>query len=209
MQRLGLQYSGGRTPAARQRARSSSTTAASRSSGPATRPTRRPRSRRRRSSAATRSSRAAPTTCCTPSSSSRRTGRPIRSSSRRRRTSCSEQGSRLQQQGRQVSAERLFASAPRSSSPANVEALVAKAVGLFDEDNLTPAFSHLGPLSARFPKSQIVHYYLGYLLAWTAQGQAGDRPVREDASSSGPTTEIGKAATKFLAGIAALAGSGS
>jgi hypothetical protein len=36
-----------------------------------------------------------------------------------------EQGSRLQQQGRQVSAERLFARAARQQ-PGNVEALVAK-----------------------------------------------------------------------------------
>ncbi len=118
-----------------------------------------------------------------------------------------EQGSRLQQQGRQVSAERLFARAARQQ-PGNVDALVAKSVGLFDEDNLTPAFSNLGPLSARFPKSQIVHYYLGYLLAWTAQGQQAISQF-EKTVKLGPKTEIGKAATKFLAGIAASQGSGS
>ncbi len=118
-----------------------------------------------------------------------------------------ERGSRLQQQGRQVSAERVFAKAAKRQ-PGNVEALVAKAVGLFDEDNLNPSFSNLGPLSARFPKSQLVHYYLGYLLAWTAQGQQAIDQF-EKTVKLGPKTEIGKAATKFLAGIASSQGSAS
>ena len=118
-----------------------------------------------------------------------------------------EQGSRLQQQGHQISAERLFARAA-TEQPGDVEAQVAKAVALFDEDNLTPAFSNLGPLTAKFPKSQIVHYYLGYLLAWTAQGQLAISQF-EKTVKLGPKTEIGKAATKFLAGIAASNASGA
>jgi len=110
------------------------------------------------------------------------------------------QGSALQQQGRQASAERVFARAARQQ-PENVEAQVAKAVALFDEDNLTPAFSNLGPLTARFPKSQIVHYYLGYLLAWTAQGQQAVSQF-EKTVELGPNTEVGQAAKKFLEGIA-------
>jgi tetratricopeptide (TPR) repeat protein len=110
-----------------------------------------------------------------------------------------ERGSRLQQQGRQASAERVFAKAAKQQ-PDNVEAL--------DEDNLTPSFSNLGPLSARFPKSQVVHYYLGYLLAWTAQGQQAIDQF-ETTVKLGPKTEIGKAATKFLAGIASSQDSGS
>ena len=109
-------------------------------------------------------------------------------------------GSVLQQQGRQVSAERVFAKAAKEQ-PGNVEAQVAKAVGLFDEDNLTPAFSNLGPLTARFPKSQIVHYYLGYLLAWTAQGQQAVSQF-EKTVELGPGTKVGKAAKQFLEGIA-------
>jgi tetratricopeptide (TPR) repeat protein len=111
------------------------------------------------------------------------------------------QGSALQQQGKQVSAERVFAKAARRQ-PGNVEAQVAKAVGLFDEDNLTPAFSNLGPLTAKYPKSQIVHYYLGYLLAWTAQGQQAVTQF-EKTVELGPNTEVGKAAKQFLEGIAA------
>jgi tetratricopeptide (TPR) repeat protein len=112
-----------------------------------------------------------------------------------------QRGSQLQAQGRQITAERLYARAAKQQ-PANVEALVAQAVGLFDEDNLTPAFSHLGPLSARFPKSQVVHYYLGYLLAWTAQGQQAIDQF-EKTVELGPGTKLGKAAKQFLAGIAA------
>jgi len=117
-----------------------------------------------------------------------------------------EQGSRLQQQGRQVSAERVYTRAVKSQS-GNVEALVAQAVGLFDEDNLTPAFSHLGPLSARFPKSQIVHLYLGYLLVWTAQGRQAIDQFQKTVAL-GPGTAMGKQAKKILDAIAAN-GSGS
>jgi predicted Zn-dependent protease len=113
-------------------------------------------------------------------------------------------GSRLQQQGRQVSAERLYARAARQQ-PRNVEAQVARAVGLFDEDNLNPAFSRLGPLSGQYPRSQVVHYYLGYLLAWTAQGQQAISQF-EKAVALGPKTTIGQAAKKFLEGIAASRG---
>ena len=116
-------------------------------------------------------------------------------------------GSLLQQQGRQVSAERVFAKAAKEQ-PGNVEAQVAKAVALFDEDNLTPAFSNLGPLTAKFPKSQIVHYYLGYLLAWTAQGQQAVSQF-EKTVELGPTTKVGKAAKQFLEGIASSGTNGS
>jgi tetratricopeptide (TPR) repeat protein len=108
-------------------------------------------------------------------------------------------GSELQAEGHQESAEALYARAARLA-PNDDEAQVAKAVGLFDEDNLTPAFSHLGPLVARFPKSQSVHYYLGLLLAWTSQGSLAITQF-EDTVKLGPTTQIGKAATRFLDGI--------
>jgi tetratricopeptide (TPR) repeat protein len=112
-----------------------------------------------------------------------------------------ERGSSLQQQGRQVSAERVYTRAVKEQ-PGNVEALVAQAVGLFDEDNLTPAFSHLGPLTARFPKSQIVHLYLGYLLVWTAQGRQAIDQFQKTVAL-GPGTAMGKQAKKILDAIAA------
>jgi tetratricopeptide (TPR) repeat protein len=108
-------------------------------------------------------------------------------------------GSRLQAQGHQVSAERLFQRAARLS-PNDDEAQVAAAVGMFDEDNLTPSFSHLGPLTKRFPTSQTVRYYLGLLLAWTNQGTEAINQF-EQTVKLGPNTALGKAAKRFLAGI--------
>ena len=58
------------------------------------------------------------------------------------------EGSRLQSQGHQISAEKLYARAAREQ-PNNVEALVAQAVGLFNDDNPALAFGKLGPLTAR------------------------------------------------------------
>jgi hypothetical protein len=63
-----------------------------------------------------------------------------------------------------------------------------------------PSFSHLGPLTQRFPKSQLVHYYLGLLLAWTAQGQEAVKQFKQT-QSLGPNTTLGKQAAQFLAGI--------
>lgn len=103
----------------------------------------------------------------------------------------------LQREGKQHSAERLFARAARLH-PASDEAQVAAAVGRFDEDNLVASFSRLGPLVKRFPRSQTVRYHLGLLLAWTGQR---DQAVTEFrlARSLGPSTPLGKEADAFLA----------
>jgi tetratricopeptide (TPR) repeat protein len=118
-----------------------------------------------------------------------------------------EQGSRLQTEGHQVSAEKLYSQAVRKD-PNNVEALVAQAVALFDEDNLTPAFSRLGPLTQRFPKSQIPHYYFGLLLAWTANPQGAVSQFKK-AYQLDPTSQFGKAAKRFLDGIESAQASAS
>jgi hypothetical protein len=110
------------------------------------------------------------------------------------------QGSQLQQEGHQVSAERLYRRAAKAA-PDDDEAQVAAAVGLFEEDNIVPAFSQLGPLVARFPKSQSVRYYLGLLLAWTNQGSKAISQF-EQAVTLGPDTELGKKAKQFLEGVA-------
>jgi tetratricopeptide (TPR) repeat protein len=80
-------------------------------------------------------------------------------------------GASLQAQGHQHSAERIYQRAARLA-PGDDEAQVAAAVGLFDKDNITASFSHLGPLTQRFPRSQSVRFYLGLLLAWTGQRNA-------------------------------------
>jgi hypothetical protein len=106
------------------------------------------------------------------------------------------QGSALQAAGRQHSAERLYLLAARLQ-PGSDQAQVAAAVGRFDKANLVPAFSHLGPLTRRFPHSQAVRYYLGLLLAWTAQGKPAVIQFRQ-AAALGPHTVLGRNAAEFL-----------
>jgi tetratricopeptide (TPR) repeat protein len=105
-------------------------------------------------------------------------------------------GSQLQQQGHQHSALRLFERAARRS-PESDEAQVAAAVARFDKDDVTPAFSHLGPLTRRFPKSQSVRYYLGLLLAWTGQRDEACAQFTKTVSL-GAKTELGTGAGAFL-----------
>jgi tetratricopeptide (TPR) repeat protein len=110
-----------------------------------------------------------------------------------------EQGSRLQQQGRQHSAERVYLRAARAR-PDDAEAQVAAAVGRFDKDNLSASFSRLGPLTRRFPRSQEVRFYLGLLLAWTGQGDSALVQFRR-ARALDPDSELGKQAQQFLASM--------
>ena len=103
----------------------------------------------------------------------------------------------LQREGHQHSAEKLYAEAARAH-PDDDQAQVAAAVGRFDESNLVPAFSHLGPLVKRFPHSQSVRFHLGLLLAWTGQRTQAVREFRL-ARSLGPATTLGRQANAFLA----------
>lgn len=105
----------------------------------------------------------------------------------------------LQRQGHQHSAERVYARAARLH-PNDDEAQVAAAVGLFDEDNLSAAFSHLGPLVKRFPHSQSVRFHLGLLLAWTGQRTQATKEFRL-ARALGPGTRLGREANLFLRGL--------
>ncbi len=107
------------------------------------------------------------------------------------------QGQILQRQGHQHSAEKLYAKAAKLH-PDDDQAQVAAAVGRFDESNLVPAFSHLGPLVKRFPKSQTVRFHLGLLLAWTGQRRLAVKEFRL-ALALGPKTTLGKQAKAFLA----------
>ncbi len=108
-----------------------------------------------------------------------------------------KRGSILQAQGRQHSAERAYLRAARAQ-PNDAEAQVAAAVGRFDKDNLVPAFSHLGPLTRRFPRSQPVRYYLGLLLAWTGQRNAAVVQFRM-AAALDRRSALGRSASDFLA----------
>lgn len=109
-------------------------------------------------------------------------------------------GAILQRQGHQHSAERLYAKAARLH-PDEVEAQVAAAVGRFDEDNPSAAFSRLGPLSKRFPQSQVVRYYLGLLLVWIGERDQAVAEFRKTVQL-GPATPIGRQVQALLRQIA-------
>jgi tetratricopeptide (TPR) repeat protein len=108
-------------------------------------------------------------------------------------------GALLQRQGHQHSAERLYLKAARQQ-PNNVEAQVAASVGRFDMDNPAAAFSHLGPLAKRYPRSQVVRYYLGLLLVWIGQR---DQALAEfqRAVALGPDTPLGRQVAVLLGRI--------
>ena len=106
-------------------------------------------------------------------------------------------GSALQRLGRPVSAEREFAAAARLA-PNDAEAQVAAAVGLFSKSKPALAFSRLGPLAPRFPRSQSVRFHLGELLLWIGQLKKANQELTL-AYSEGKDTLLGKTARQFLA----------
>jgi tetratricopeptide (TPR) repeat protein len=110
-----------------------------------------------------------------------------------------ERGSKLQAEGHQHSAERVYQRAVRAD-PSDDQAQVAAAVARFDKDDLSASFSRLGPLTRRFPRSQPVRYYLGLLLAWTGQGDEAIAQFRKTVAL-GRTTPLGKSASTFLASL--------
>lgn len=109
------------------------------------------------------------------------------------------QGVVLQRRGKQHSAEKLYAQAARLQ-PENDEAQVAAAVGRFNEDDLSAAFSRLGPLVKRFPRSQSVRYHLGLLLAWTGQRDQAIKEFRLAQALNSRST-LGKQSSAFLHGL--------
>jgi tetratricopeptide (TPR) repeat protein len=105
-------------------------------------------------------------------------------------------GVALQRAGRPVSAERAYASAARLA-PRDVEAQVAAAVGRFRKDRPARAFSRLGPLARRYPRSPTVRFHLGLLLIWLGELEDGRRQLAL-ARDAGPRSPLGKEANRFL-----------
>jgi predicted Zn-dependent protease len=107
-----------------------------------------------------------------------------------------ERGARLQAQGHQHSAERVFARAARLR-PGDDEAQVAAAVARFDMDNLSASFSRLGPLTRRFPHAPTVRFHLGLLLLWI--GDLKDARVQlRRAVAEGPSSPLAREAKRLL-----------
>jgi tetratricopeptide (TPR) repeat protein len=69
---------------------------------------------------------------------------------------------------RPLSAERAFRAAA-ALAPNDPMALTVAAVGTFSKANPVLAFSHLGPLTGRFPRSGVVRFHLGVLLLWSSE----------------------------------------
>ena len=86
-------------------------------------------------------------------------------------------GAYLQQVERPVSARAAFDRAV-ALAPHDLAALTAAAVGRFDKDNLSLAFSRLGPLARDHPSSQVVRYHLGLMLLWIRQLDEARRQLR-------------------------------
>jgi tetratricopeptide (TPR) repeat protein len=105
-------------------------------------------------------------------------------------------GVALQRLGRPRSAERQFADAARRA-PKDAEAQTAAAVGLFDKDNPSRAFSRLGPLVRVFPHAQTVRFHLGLMLLWMAQ-VAKAREELERARAEAPNSALGREAGAYL-----------
>ena len=109
-------------------------------------------------------------------------------------------GIALQGAGRPVSARAVYAAAA-NAFPNEPEALVADAVGRYTKERPEEAFSRLGPLSQRFPKSASVRFHLGLLLLW--QGDVG--PARRQlglARQAEPGSYVARRAALYLEGLA-------
>jgi len=102
----------------------------------------------------------------------------------------------LQRVGRPVSAAQAFQRAARGA-PANADAQVAAAVGLFDKDAPERAFGRLGPLARRFPHEPTVRFHLGVLLLWTGRVDAASRQFRL-ATRTQPGSPLAREAARYL-----------
>ena len=113
------------------------------------------------------------------------------------------QGALLQAQGKRHSAAAIWSKAA-AAEPTNPDAQVAAAIGLWDKDNITPAFSHLGPLTKKFPQSQVVRFYIGLLLVWTGQRDPAIAQFKK-AVALGPKTDLGTQSQAFVTKLSAPA----
>lgn len=111
-------------------------------------------------------------------------------------------GVALQRVERPVSAKRQFAAAA-ALAPENPEAQVAAAVGRFDKDNPSAAFSRLGPLTKRFPRAPTVRFHLGLLLLWLNDLPDARKQLRL-ARAEAPGTPLAKEANRFLVRLSSI-----
>jgi tetratricopeptide (TPR) repeat protein len=111
-------------------------------------------------------------------------------------------GVALQRLGRQVSALHEYEAAA-ALAPALVEPKVAVAVARFDKTDPSLAFSRLGPLVRRYPKSQSVRFHLGLCLLWLGSVNEAKRQLRL-VRAAGPRTTLGVESSRFLERLAGI-----
>jgi len=99
-----------------------------------------------------------------------------------------------------VSAERDLAAAAKLA-PHDPLVRAAAAVALFSKANPTPAFAHLGPLTAVFPHSAAVQFHLGAMLVYIGEYGKAAKHLRA-AIAYGPRSPYVKDARTLLASLA-------
>lgn len=115
-------------------------------------------------------------------------------------------GAGLQRAGEFVSAAAAFdrAAAVAPDSPA---ALTAAALGRFTKDDPSAAFSQLGPLAERFPRSSVVRFHLGLGLLWLRSLEEARRQLTLAAESE-PGSVWAEQATQLLGELEGRASDG-
>jgi Flp pilus assembly protein TadD len=98
-----------------------------------------------------------------------------------------------------VSARRQLEAAAKLA-PHDAVARVAAAVSLFSKADPTPAFAHLGPLTAVFPHSAVVEFHLGVLLVYIGQYAKAGKHLRATVAY-GPHTPYARQARTLLASL--------
>jgi tetratricopeptide (TPR) repeat protein len=99
-----------------------------------------------------------------------------------------------------ISAERQLAAAAKLA-PHDPVVRAAAAVARFSKSNPTPAFAHLGPLTAVFPHSAAVEFHLGALLVYIADYGKAAEHLRA-ALADGPHSPYAQYARTLLASLA-------
>jgi tetratricopeptide (TPR) repeat protein len=111
-------------------------------------------------------------------------------------------GSTLEQAGHRISARAAYDRAVRLD-PESLDAKVAAAVGRFDKDTPSDAFSRLGPLARDNPDAAVVRYHLGLLLLWLAQLDEA-REQLQQAKDAEPDGFYGRQAERLLTRLAGV-----
>jgi tetratricopeptide (TPR) repeat protein len=105
-------------------------------------------------------------------------------------------GTALQRVGKPISARTAFDRA-LELAPERLDAKVAAAVGRFDKDDPSAAFSRLGPLGRENPDSALVRFHLGVLLLWIRDVQDA-RAQLEEAAATMPASLYSREAKSLL-----------